>query len=766
MALPVTSPATSPMRSLLAILVASVVLPLAIFAGVAAYDRARILEAAEESLGRTADILREHALRVVEIQDLVLRQVDRRVAGLSWEEIGRSEEVHRFLRDLDQGLDPVDSIWLTAPDGVTVSGSRFFPSPRPNVGHREHFTALRDGGTDLVISRAFRETASGQNVFVVARRRTPPNNAGADGTVPGTFDGIVAVSVKADTLLRLYREATPHLNHSVGLVRADGVFLIRDAEVPPPDGAPQLSSANFRAAVVRQPENGTFTGTSAIDGVTRIVAYRKVGAYPLHILVAAGTDAVLEPWRQHALILGLLCGGASLSLALMTLLALRRTGRERAALLRLEQEAARRELAEAALLQSQKLEAIGKLTGGIAHDFNNLLTAIIGSLETIRARAAAGSVAGGPLAGEPLAGETLAGQPLAGQPLDVAGPLDIALQGANRAANLTQRLLAFARQQPLNRSAEDLNALVAGMEPLLRRSLTESTVLETDLGDGLWLTSCDPVQVETALLNLVINARDAMPGGGRLTVRTVNVRLDGARAAAIGDLDPGDYVRLSVSDTGTGMTPDVLARAFDPFFTTKPVGQGTGLGLSQVYGIVRQCGGTARILSDSSGGTTVELYLPRLLQDEVVAAAPAPAPAPRPDGAAEGGGPARILLVEDEALVRFVAAEALRDAGYEVEEAEEADSALALIEGAGAFQLMLTDVGLPGLNGRQLAEMAQRLRPAMKIVFMTGYAGVAGEPAVGAGAVGAGAPVLAKPFTPDALLRKVRQTLGEGALAH
>ncbi|MCW2235671.1 ATP-binding protein [Azospirillum canadense] len=738
MAQPVTSPVTSPMRSLLAILVASVVLPLAIFAGVAAYDRARILEAAEESLARTADILREHALRVVEIQDLVLRQVDRRVAGLSWEEIGRSEEVHRFLRDLDQGLEPVDSIWLTAPDGVTVSGSRFFPASRPDVGHREHFAALRGGGTDLVISRAFRENATGENVFVVARRRTPTHGAGADGAAPGTFDGVVAVSVKADTLLRLYRETAPHQNHSVGLVRADGVFLIRDAEVPPPDGAPQLASGNFRAAVAQRPDVGIFTGTSAIDGVTRIVAYRKVGAYPLHILVAAGTDAVLQPWRQHTLILGLLCGGASLSLVLMTLLALRRTGRERAALQRLEQEAAKRELAEAALLQSQKLEAIGKLTGGIAHDFNNLLTAIIGSLETIRSRAAGGAPP-----------NVFA---------DLAGPLDIASQGANRAANLTQRLLAFARQQPLNRSAEDLNLLVEGMEPLLRRSLTESTVLETALGDGLWLTSCDPVQVETALLNLVINARDAMPGGGRLSVRTANVRLDGAQAAAVGDVTPGDYVRLSVSDTGTGMTADVLARAFDPFFTTKPVGQGTGLGLSQVYGIVRQCGGTARILSGTGEGTTVELYLPRLLREDTVTATPVPAPAPRPDGVAEADGPARILLVEDEAIVRFVAAEALREAGYEVEEAEDADSALALIEGAGVFQLMLTDVGLPGLNGRQLAEMAHRLRPAMKTVFMTGYAGVAGEPSVAVGA-----PLLAKPFTPDALLRKVRQTLDEDA---
>ena len=751
-------PVMSPMRSLLAILVASVVLPLGIFAGVVAYDRMRILEAAEESLGRTADILHEHALRMLEIQDLVIRQVDRRIAGLSWEEIGRSEEVQRFLRDLDQALDAVDSIWLTGPDGVTASGSRFFPALRLDASHREHFMALRDGRADFVITRAFQESASRETVFVVARRRSPPavpGDVGPGDAGPGAFDGVVAVAIKADNLLRLYREAAPRQNHSVGLIREDGVFLVRDAEVPPGD-APQLASRSFHAAVAGRPDRGTFTGTSAIDQVTRIVAYRKVGKYPLHIVLAAGTDAVLEPWRQHALILGLLCGGASLSLVLMTLLALRRTGRERAALLRLEQEAALRELAEAALRQSQKLEAIGKLTGGIAHDFNNLLTAVIGSLETIRARAAN------------AASSTLSAE--------LAGPIDIALQGANRAANLTQRLLAFARKQPLNRSAEDLNLLVSGMEPLLRRSLSETTLLETALADGLWLTSCDPVQVETALLNLAINARDAMPGGGNLTVRTANVTLNAAEAAAVGDLPPGDYVRLSVSDTGSGMTGDVLARAFDPFFTTKPVGKGTGLGLSQVYGIVRQCGGTARILSEPGRGTVVELYLPRLEGDEGTGApdsdpdvAPDSAPEPHApaalnaaldaavDAAGSAEGPVRILLVEDEAIVRFVAAEALRDAGYEVEEAEDADAALALVEGAAAFHLMLTDVGLPGLNGRQLAEMARHLRPAMKIVFMTGYAGIAGEPDVEAGA-----PLLAKPFTPDALLDKVRRTLGQG----
>ncbi|WP_448205136.1 ATP-binding protein [Azospirillum sp. sgz302134] len=719
----------SPMRSLIGILIASLVLPLVIFAGVCAYDRARILEEAEESLRRTTDILHEHALRMLEIQDLVIRQVEGRIAGLSWDEIARSEDVHRFLRDLDQGLEQVDAIWITSPQGITVAGSRYFPSPMTDASQREHFTALRDGGSDFILSRAIQESISKQTFFVVARRRPSPD---------GRFNGLIAVSIRAETLVRLYREAAPHLNHAAGLIREDGVFLIRDAEIPPPGTAPQMASQNFRRAVAAEPERGSFTGASAIDNVKRLVAYRKVGKYPVYVVLAAGQDAVLAPWRQHVLILGLLCGGAALSLFLMTLLALRQTNRERAALIRLEQEAAKRELAEAALRQSQKLEAIGKLTGGIAHDFNNLLTAIIGSLETLRSRLAHG------------------GHRVEGKDLD--GPIDIALQGANRAANLTQRLLAFARQQPLNRSTEDMNRLVSGMTPLLRRSLTESITLEMELAEELWLTSCDPVQVETALLNLAINARDAMPEGGRLRVRTANVALNATTAAAIGDVPPGDYVRLCVSDTGTGMPPDVLARAFDPFFTTKPVGQGTGLGLSQVYGIVRQCGGGARILSSLSQGTTVELYLPRHVPP---AEEPADTVAPATTGSAApgiaGGGPRRILLVEDEAIVRFVAAEALRGAGYDVEEAEDAPSAMALVEGSTPFHLMLTDVGLPGLNGRQLAEMARRQCPALKVVYMTGYAGIANESEFEAGTL-----LLPKPFTPDALVQKVGQVLAQG----
>nr|WP_281418450.1 ATP-binding protein [Azospirillum soli] len=272
--------------------------------------------------------------------------------------------------------------------------------------------------------------------------------------------------------------------------------------------------------------------------------------------------------------------------------------------------------------------------------------------------------------------------------------------------------------------------------------------------------------METALLNLAINARDAMSGpmskGGRLCIRTENVTLDAAGAAAFGDLAPGDYVRLSVSDTGSGMPEDVRARAFDPFFTTKPVGQGTGLGLSQVYGIVRQCGGDARILSVPGEGTTVEIYLPRHVgtatETPATEVPPEPDHQPVPDLSEDG--PPRILLVEDEAIVRFVAVEALRGAGYDVEEAEDATAALAIMEASKPFQLLVTDVGLPGLNGRQLAEMARRLQPRLKVIYVTGYAGIATDAEFEPGTL-----LLPKPFTPDALVQKVGRTLAENNAA-
>ncbi len=382
-----------------------------------------------------------------------------------------------------------------------------------------------------------------------------------------------------------------------------------------------------------------------------------------------------------------------------------------------------RELEEA-FRQAQKMEAVGQLTGGIAHDFNNLLTGIVGSLDLLSTRLAQGRT-------------------------DVAERyITAALTSAQRAAALTHRLLAFARRQPLDPRPVDANALVASLEDLVRRTLGETVALETRLADGLWPTLCDANQLESAILNLAINARDAMPDGGRLAIETRNVELDGIFAAAHADVTPGPYIRLAVTDTGTGMPPEVVRRAFDPFFTTKPIGQGTGLGLSMIYGFARQSGGHAIIASEVGRGTTVALFLPRHAGPPAEAEAPSPDPAARP----VAGSGETVLVVEDEPAVRSLIVDVLRDLGYRALEAGDGPSGLAALRAASRIDLLVTDVGLPGLNGRQLADAAREHRPALKVLFITGYA----ENAATAGFLAPGMQMITKPFPIDLLARRIR----------
>ncbi|SFV00066.1 PAS domain S-box-containing protein [Methylobacterium sp. 174MFSha1.1] len=381
-----------------------------------------------------------------------------------------------------------------------------------------------------------------------------------------------------------------------------------------------------------------------------------------------------------------------------------------------------RELEEA-FRQSQKMEAVGQLTGGIAHDFNNLLTGIVGSLDLLSTRLSQGR-------------------------LDVAPRyIEAALTSAHRAAALTHRLLAFARRQPLDPRPVDANALVVSLEDLVRRTLGETVALETRLAEGLWPTLCDANQLESAILNLAINARDAMPEGGRLVIETRNVELDAVFAAAHGDVAPGAYLRLAVTDTGTGMPPEVVRRAFDPFFTTKPLGQGTGLGLSMIYGFARQSEGHAVITSEVGRGTTVALYLPRHAGPPA-AEIPAPAPAATPPA----GSGETVLVVEDEPAVRSLIVDVLRDLGYRALEAKDGPAGLAVLRGPARIDLLVTDVGLPGLNGRQLADAAREHRPDLKVLFITGYA----ENAAMAGFLAPGMQMITKPFPLELLARRIR----------
>ena len=378
------------------------------------------------------------------------------------------------------------------------------------------------------------------------------------------------------------------------------------------------------------------------------------------------------------------------------------------------------------LRQSQKMEAVGQLTGGIAHDFNNMLTGIIGGLDMVRRRIDEGKLG------------------------DLDRFMDAAMRSAKRAASLTHRLMAFSRQQSLDPKAVEVDALVKSMEDLLARTLGEQVWLKVISDAGGWLALGDVNQLESALLNLAINARDAMPDGGQLTIETQNVTLDRTYSSSHAEVTEGDYVAISVTDTGCGMDPSTVSKAFDPFFTTKPIGQGTGLGLSTIYGFLRQIGGHASLYSELGKGTTVRMYLPRYA-GAALALEPESAAAPDPDGRGQ-----TVLVIEDEEAVRMLIVEVLEELGYGALQAANGDDAMVHLKSAAPIDLLITDVGLPGMNGRQVAELARRQRPGLHVLFVTGYAASA---AVRADFLEPGMDMMSKPFAVKELAAKVGELL-------
>jgi PAS domain S-box-containing protein len=387
------------------------------------------------------------------------------------------------------------------------------------------------------------------------------------------------------------------------------------------------------------------------------------------------------------------------------------------------------ERSQQALFQSQKMDAVGQLTGGLAHDFNNLLAGIAGSLDLMRVRLAQGRIK------------------------EVERYVGAAQGAASRAATLTHRLLAFSRKQPLEPKAVDANRLVSGMQELVRRTVGPNITLEAVLAAGLWPCFCDPNQLENAILNLCINARDAMPEGGQLTVETANAWVDQI-AARERDMPPGQYVAICVTDTGVGMSPDVVARAFEPFFTTKPLGRGTGLGLSMIYGFAKQSGGQVRIYSELGQGTTVKVYLPRhggSLEEEGVKE--------HADALPRSESGETVLVVDDEPTIRMLVGDTLAELGYQAIEAADAAAGLKVLESDAKIDLLITDVGLPGkMNGKQLVDAARMRRPKLKVLFITGYAENA---AISNSHLGVGVHVLSEPFPMDVLAARIRTIIEE-----
>jgi signal transduction histidine kinase len=461
---------------------------------------------------------------------------------------------------------------------------------------------------------------------------------------------------------------------------------------------PQAVPSRLEDAVRGQPQDGFAVDVPVVQGGL------KLGT----VYIRQATESLLMRFARYSGA-ALLVVMATLMLTVMALDA--RT--VRAANERLRQEMAERESAEAALRQSQKMEAVGRLTGGIAHDFNNMLAVVLGNLDLLLRRF--------PDADAKLLRFVTSSQ-----------------EAAKRAAALTHRLLAFSRRQPLDPKPTDVGRTVQDMSDLIGRTLGETISIETVRGAGLWRAHVDAGQLETALVNLAVNARDAMPGGGKLTLETANAYLDRTYASGQEEVTPGQYIMVAVTDTGTGMPPEVLDQVFEPFFTTKPVGLGTGLGLSQVHGFVKQSGGHIAIYSEVGHGTSVKLYLPRAAVEAEVSTSE---PVRRPGS---GRRDLSVLVVDDETGVRDFAADALVELGYDVVSASDASEALRVVESGIRLDILLTDVVMPGRSGRQLAEAVSKLKPGVRVLYMTGYTQNA---IVHNGVLDAGTRLIGKPFT-------------------
>ena len=709
-------PAGGAVRVLRLLLIGSVVAPLLILIGGSYLAYRATLDHARTDLVETVAIAEENIIKVLDTHALVAARVGDLLAGLSDEAIrGREKELHDRIRQQIADLPQVETAWAVDRTGHLLVGARNYPAGGLDLSDRDYFNALREPGPEIFIG-GLQSRFDAKPFFVVARRRLGP---------AGEFDGVVVVAVSPDFFRSFYSKLLPDsVDYAAGIFRADGATLARYPEIVWRGSGPAPPGQLLRASA-ESPQSGVFMEPSAFDGVVKMIAYKRLERYPIYVTVGRTRTSILG--EAASIMLSHLYFGvpATLGLVLLSLLALRRTRREAEAVAQAREAMAQRETAEAQLRQAQKMEALGQLTSGIAHDFNNLLTAISGNVELLQRR-------------------------IRDRDPELQRLTGAAMRGVDRAATLTQRLLAFSRRQPLDPKPLDVNRLIGGMSDLLRRTLGEEIEAEIVLAGGLWPVLIDANQLEHSLLNLAINARDAMAGGGKLTIETGNMFLDESYAATHEEVTSGQYVTISVSDTGIGMSQEVRDKAFEPFFTTKETGQGTGLGLSQVYGFIKQSGGHCAIYSEPGQGTTVRLYLPRHF------GALEPATSPVLPRAGSGRGET-ILLVEDDADVRTFAADLLRELGYEVLAAETGTEALGLLEQNAEVQLLFTDVALPGgMTGRQLADEAVRRRPGLKVLYTTGYARNA---IVHQGRLDPGVELIVKPFTSAALASRIRQLL-------
>ncbi len=682
--------------------------------------RASTMADADRQLTRLDMVFSEQTGRAVETVDLVLAnaaEMQRAIPGQSPEGIAA---LTAALQRRVAGVRQLLGIALTGADGQLLLITR------PDLVPAHPETLIADPATGLRIGEPVR-LADGSWTTLLTRRIFGPE---------GQLEGVAVAFLNLAYFENFFRAVELDAKGSIVLHRRDGTILARYPHVESAVGTSFAKLPPF-TEVLDHEQAGTVMMTSPVDGSLRLVAIRALRSFPLAVNVSIDVNAALAGWRRETVIFVLAAALASLMIGSLLLVVFRRTrqiellvgeyarAREDAmsANHRLVEQMAERERAALALRQTQRMEAVGQLTGGVAHEFNNLLTVVLGNLDLLR----------GTLS-DPRAEKWLTAMTVA----------------AERGATLTGQLLAFARRQPLAPCPVDLNALIDGMDDLLQSALGGKVSVRKNLGPALWAAMIDPAQMELVVLNLAINARDAMPEGGRLTITTLNTH----RVAPGRPDDPpaGDYVTIEVRDTGEGMAPEVLARAFEPFFTTRAPGAGSGLGLSQVFGTARQSGGGVGIESAPGQGTVVRVQFPRAFLEAV----PARVVSSLDDRADAGARRACVLLVDDDDAVRATTSEVLSELGYEVRTAAGGQQALDLLARDPAIDLLLTDVVMPGMSGPALAREAKSQRPALPILFISGYAdpeGLTGEALLGR--------LVLKPFRRAHLAAQIEASLAD-----
>jgi signal transduction histidine kinase/CheY-like chemotaxis protein len=678
-------------RTLIALLVAAIVLP-CVYVAAMAYGDLRTREAdATDSTMRTVRVAEEHALKVFDMNEALDARIVDLVEGLDDEGIrANAGKIHTKLDAIGGGYPQIAAVSIFGRNGDLLASSHHGPLPPISIAQRDDFVGIRDGRVIDHVSRVMTSKVLPQTVFNmgVARR-----------DADGAFAGIVSVALRPKYFSSFYRDllgaGSPM---SMGLIRSDGAIL---AFYPPPTGRADSIDPNtaLADALARGSNGGVVRIRSTVVNDNLILAYRRVGSYPVYVSCGYRTSAIWAAWYRHLTVLLLSMFTPSIVLWAVIWLSLRRLAAEEEAWERWQAEASMRRSIESAYRQSRKMEALGNLVGSVAHDFNNLLMSVSANVQIARRRGAAG-----------LERELTA--------------IERALKSGQ---SLTRQLLGVARKQPLRNETILVGRWLPACRELLRASLGAKVSLVIDVNDEAWPILVDVAELELALINLAVNARDAMPNGGRFTVRARNISF---RSGEGFPLD-GDFVQLSLEDTGVGMAPDVLARAFEPLYTTKPKGMGTGLGLPQVFAFCERSGGLAAIDSAIGAGTAVHLYLPRARMAPVAERPAQPRPAiaqPQPG--------LRILLVEDNDEVAAGTEALLQMMGHHVTCVTDAAGALLLIDATRAkgssgdgpsaaqpFDLVISDIHMPGtMNGIDLAETVQKMEPKLPVILVTGYA--------------------------------------------